>query len=723
MVSPVTNLQLISQTGSRQSTTHEFVFEFDLPTDPKVTAFELYISYDDPGHPEYVNLWIKEPYGTDPDYTVSVNNSTSKCSFSYQGTASDVGRKLYFTLVAVNTKWEKSSHSDPCLVYAFPSAPSNLFAGFDNFEVLLSWSPVDVEQSITGGVNSTFAAYKIYRYTTTVIPSSQVTLGTSTRELYHQGFTAGSYVWIIDTLRGAMWSTYLQASGMVELSVDIRMLEVFDLTPEYRPNLDNLLILVQDTSSETFLGYTTELEYVDTTCQKDTSYFYEVVSTDTNGQEGGSITYPVQTTPITKRRLILRSPGDSTNSLMYYPYWRLLKSCLIDSNYYNKTAYAIPYLKGGYIFRGYLGIRNAYVDIYVNGTYWNHVITNMVGAFEFVITLPKGTTELQLQARDYKNIGFSPTTSTINVTTVNIYTFFTVLGQEYEEMWTEATAQHSDFSFTSGRPESLEKKFESWLDIQRDVSETVDNYTGLMNQILLAYEYGGVEAGLYQVLDAFNTYAENFDHYELYFSNSLWDTKQSGHSFVVATSTGFYGIERDNYIYGVTSLNDDDEETAPILLRIDSRWWPIGKEDWSYHYFNAFKWATSDTRRYNIYRYQGSVDNFSYDNLYYLCTVERNMFVDTGYIATTTTKTPLTATITENFPPLSIEHIIRTRVTDRTNALKKKTWIVILLFAKNNTDIPAFQLSRLRSILADLTPPEIGLTIYYCNDSKSEILL
>jgi hypothetical protein len=386
VVETVLNFEVYSQVPGEGSNAIEF--SFDAPLDTSITAYKLFISLDQPGSSEFFNLWIIDNIGQEDERIVFLDTTDNKLHFVVETLDIHFGRELYCSLVSVNTLWEESLPTPDTIVFSAPSPPSNFVGQYDNQDVVLSWEGV-LPQSTSTGINSTITAYKIYRTPFTAIPNSSVELNIDDKYIYNANYTYNDYVWSIDTAKWCMWFEKLEADGYVTFTRDSIMAEVEDITAEYSLNVYNLELYTENSENvtPTFIGYSSTLSFIDTTIERNTAYLYKVVAQDEAQNESTEIAYPVRTAAISTMTPYLRNPGNSPIDFLQLPYWRILKSHLIDENYYNKEAFALPYSKSGYIFTGYLGIRDANVDIYINDRHSQIVVTDEYGKFEFTILL------------------------------------------------------------------------------------------------------------------------------------------------------------------------------------------------------------------------------------------------------------------------------------------------------------------------------------------------
>lgn len=570
MISAITNFAVYSKSVS--SGVQTIIFEFDIPTDSNIGGYELYKSTDTAGHS--ISCDIKADENANQASSISTYNDTNtgKTYFSYTVPEEDFGRKIYYSIEAISTSQEHSTRTSDIIVYTLLSAPTELTCGYNNYDVVLSWTAITQED----GMNSVLNSYGIYRAEMTT--PTDIVLDSATGALVSDSFTYNSYVYVFDVVKKCMWFGKVIIGGVFFATDSNRSSIIFDASLDYSALFRNLAVYVFDASvTPTAIGYTTNTTYTDTTAQKNKNYVYFVAAVNPDAALSEYVSYPIITQSITDRAPYLRSIDNSPYTYLQQPHWRYLKNVLTDHNYYNKNKFDIPYLRGRYVFKGYLGIINAKVDIYLNSIYNQTVLTDSLGNFEFSISLIKGSSYLQLHARDYKNIGFSRKSTRQKITTVNLYSFFAALGSEYKEIWDEIEAQKTDLSLTDSRFESFEIKIPPIIEYYRDITEDEEPFRNIAIAIYLAYEYGGYNEALKLILDAFQENIDEFDHYEVYYNNSLYDPKQTSRSFVVDTSTGGLGLERDNYYYGVTSTNSSNEESSAAIIRVDDRWWPTTK--------------------------------------------------------------------------------------------------------------------------------------------------
>lgn len=707
-----------------------FSFEFDMYDDITVNigGYELWASFDTPENFEVVYTIADSRTSQNPKTVDST--ITGKTYFDFQGENTVegkefAGRKIYFYLVAISTLWNRALPSNMIEVYGIPTEVQNVKGVFNNYNVALSWEkPKTNNVDITKGLNSTVSSYQISRLK--VQPLQSISINNDTKVITHNSFILDSLVYVHDTKYKTSWFSKVTTAGQYELSVDNIYNDIYEKNENYNAYLENLLVYVAlPNITYSTLSIQQTYNYIDSSLEFGNTFFYQFQSIDSRGQKSASEFIPITTTKLAERLPILYSIANTNNSLLSQYYWRAIKEVLIDKNYYDKSYFAIPQCKGEYNFQGYIGISNAIVDIFINDILTKQIITKDSGLFEFSVPLAKGVSYLQLQIRDHKNIDFSKKTNNIKINTVSIYSFFATLGKEYNDIWTTILERKRDISLTNSNFDAFQDKIQSLYDIQKYAGEPEDAFRTVGQALYKAYNYSGYQEALNVVLESFKNVITDLDHYEVYMNNSLYDTKLTGKSFVITTSTG---LSRANYYYGITAVNDLGEESGPTILRVDCRWWPVtstGSAIQAYDYsgFNALTWSESKgINRYNVYRYIGRKDSIQPSDLDYLVTIPNNIFVDCGSITPNTTKKPPTLTFTYFNPPKTVKLIHNTKVASNLQMDRKSNWIVIVLYGKDATIIPEYQSYRLLNVLNDIIPPETGFTAIYCNDEITEIL-
>jgi hypothetical protein len=702
MINPVTNLIVSSQS------TDTITFEFDIHTG-NIGGYWLWKSLDNG------NTYIKTDFKVDSLITsegIKTSNSGTKTYYSYTLSEKDYGREVYFYITATSTTWEESIPSTIISAFTTPNSPINFLAAFDNYICNLSWNT----PSKNDGKNVAISNYGIYRGTFISVGKGTITDNIITNAL----LTLGSRYLIIDKQKKSIWYGIVESTNStVTLSTE-NLYYVADTSEDYTTTADSIEIFIYNNDLG-LLSYTTDTTFIDDTVKKNAVYLYAVAAIGYSNNYSSLVYLPLLSPDLSRTTPYLRYVGNSVNTFLSNKYWRILKELLIDKNYYNKNQFAIPYLANEtYNFKGYLGVANCNLDVFLNDTFNLSVITDSYGNFEFNVILNKGDNLIQLQARDYKNISFSNKSTRYNVVTTNIYTFFSAIGQEYVDIWDEITLQQIDASFQDSRYISLSNKLTPLLDIYKDISETDANFRNIITAIYNSYIYGGFNEGLNMFFEALKNYAPEIDGYKIFYNNSMYDTFTTNlMPMVSGVQLSSTGLVRDKYWYAVTSANEIGEETDAIIISCDTRWWPMTTGVFGqieYKGYNVLQWdEATGVNFYKIYKYVGS-QYTNINDFEYLTTAFGNLYIDNGNTPTTS-KNPPPYNITNLSKPSNLRVIYDINVANQFMALRKRNWMNIFIFSLNDMEVLKFQTDRIKKVCADLIPPEIGYDIILARDS------
>lgn len=705
MITPITNLEIASHS------TTSILFKFDIHTG-NIGGYWLWISYDEGVSYSKIDFKIDSTIISSSAGLKTYNDDT-KTYFSYSLLENDYGRHLYFYITATSTIWEESIASNIVPTYSAPNYPNDFMVFYDNYVVNLSWSA----PSTNNGKNAYISNYGIYRGTFTYVGK-----GTISDNVFSNSYlTVGSRYILFDKQKKNMWYGVVENTDNTVALSSSNQYYVADTSEDYTTTADSIEVYIYANDSQ-LITYTTDTSYFDDSIKKNQIYLYSIVSIGYEYNSSDLLYFPVLTPDVYKINPYLRNAGNSKNSVLNNKYWRILKEILIDKNYYNKNQFAIPYIANEtYNFQGYLGVANCKLDVFLNDNINLTVITDNYGNFEFNINLSKGENLIQLQARDYKNIAFSNKSNRYVVTTVNIYTFFSILGQEYTDIWDEISLQKIDADFFNSRYLSLENKLSPLLDIYKDVSETDENFRQIITAIYNSYIYVGFKEGLNMFLGALENYAPEIDSYKVFYNNEFYDTVKTGLFPVVnGQQLSSTGLIRAKYWYAVTSLNTAGEETDPIIIACDSRWWPTSTGTYNDEYkgYNTIQWDEAPgIELYNIYRYVG-MEYTSMSNFEYITTAHGNLFVDTGNVVTDPFNNPPLYNITNLTKPSNLRVIYSVNISNAFMVKRKRNWMTIFVFAVDDQEVGTFQKDRLIKVCRDLIPVEIGYDIIVCNDTS-----
>lgn len=720
------NFTIVNQQVQEDS--YVITFGFTMASLSNVVGYKLYFSETEVSTKQLCAFIAKEGMSIEEDVTYTFTED-GVIHFNYTVPVSLYNKKGYFVVSVISNLWLETDFSSAIYCALLPDTITSLYCFYDNYDITCVW-----EDSIN--VLNTEHSLSHYLIEKSVGEAVKDYYINNDGDLASTNFFLGEHYLVIDYVKKSMWYGSCETSGIFALSDNTKFNYVFDQDVDYEVSINNISIFKESEFTELCFLAKNNLEYItnsngtlisctykDLNVEKDKVYFYRVSGCSSTDFSGFKLYYPLVIKDLKKIQPYLRSIGNSENVYLANSFWKKLKNVLTDSNYYNKETFDIPELKGKYSFAGYIGISNVKVDIFLNDEYNQTVIPDFAGNFVFAIDISKNNVKLQMQARDNKNIGFSLKSSPQIIRPVNIYSFFTALGMEYEDIWKEILLQLKDFSFDTSRPQLLQDKLKPFLDFEKSVYETDTEFTNIIKECYLAYEYAGYVEGLKKVLEAFKANVTNFDHYDLFVKDITFNTKQTASSFVVRTlDLSSKMMDRKSYIYAITSVSDEGFETSPSVIRVDTRWWPTKdtlSSDDDYSSFIALTWDNvSGVNKYNIYRKEISSDTYSNDNFKLLTTAITNVFIDCGLFTETNSIPPL-YNITAYTKPKNLRIIHNTQVTDIFLAKRSMQWIKIIVYEKENTSIASVHISRLKTLCEDLIPPELGYDIIVCNDSYS----
>jgi len=469
-------------------------------------------------------------------------------------------------------------------------------------------------------------------------------------------------------------------------------------------NQHNILVYIEDTNPIQ-IGNVSTNSFIDESYEKGNLYIYKVFSRNVEGVLSLATISPVYTISMLDAVPYLRHPNNSDTGIVQQLYWKSMKNSLIDKNYYLKDRFDIPYLYNKPIhFKGYLGVSKSNLDVFVNDHYQDTIQTDVYGEFDFYFVFPKGESRIKFQARDHQNIDFSRMSATAVINTLNIYTTFGIMGEVLEEYVEELNALREDNNINTARYSSFIPKYAPYIEMYKSGTEDDDDFMELASTVFSAYDYAGYDKSLNMVLEKFLEKTPEFDHYEIYTRNSIYDTITTGRFFVSNNPQ----LTRVNYYYGVSAVRSTGEETPPSIIRVDSRWWTF-----RYKGFNSFMWdevATADY--YNIYR------GVSKDTLSFLATAQSNIFIDNGTLSEDINKKPYEYNYSGMDIPSNFKVYLRTKLSQIQMLYRKLGNTVIMLFAKDNDVFPELQFTRLTQLFSKLIPPEIRYTVFLVRDSS-----
>jgi hypothetical protein len=698
VIGSINNFSLYSQ--DLESGTTTFIFSFDTPTGD-IGGYYLYQSYDNIIYTpvKFLIDYSHFVIGDDADDYTQESNSTAFFTYNVGPGITD-GRLLYFKIQGISVANDLSPFSDIEQVYTAPTKPSNYRIIYDGYDVKSIWDELSTES----GRNSSLLNFSIYRKGVTKITSVEFDSDTTTAT--HASFEVGSSLWVIDIIKRAMWFSEITEGGSFTLSDSNKITQASDTSNEYTVFGDNLEYYLENPTSIMTVGSTTDNEFIDNSYDVTTRYIYSIISNGTDSQSSEEVKFPVLTVDVTESYPYLRSPGNSDNTILHQSEWKALKEVLVDANYYDKTQYALPYFTHeDYNLKGYLGVSNCKLDVFVNGIL-NHVTsTGDYGEFDVYFPFKKGETQIYFQARDKFNIKFSRESARYSIRTISLYSWFYTMGVQYAEIEDETENIQTDINIALARYSSFVDMYAPLINFYKNGDEDETIFRTLATEVFKSFEYASYDESLYVVLNAFRNNLTTLDNYEIYFNEDLYNTQQTSLTFT-ATSTG---LTRGNYFYGVSAYNSfDGSETDVSTIQIDRRWWPN-----VYTNVNVLMWDyMPDADYYRIYR------GYTSTGLYFMTSTGANIFVDTGIDTPDMITAPRLYNYTSLDKPTNLRLHDKYGVNNLYLRLKKPTSLVIILYGTSNNTLEDYNLQRLLTLFEKLIPPEILYRVIFANDEK-----
>ena len=767
MIDPISSFSVASVT--RGSTIIDF--QFIKPAVGKVGGYYLYISTDGI---TYSILDVKIDSSRHKELSLSTYDDDLGYTHFVETLSDSLyeGRELYFYIAAISTSREFSTSSGIVTVDTFPSEVTNLFAKYDSYEVALSWDVINTTTGMnTDFLNYEIYLSPLQEVSGTTLDTTNTSLLLNNnftvgqiiyvRELFKRSQWFGTVITngeldltslkltnssdVLDTINIDNIKIYIETSTGYLLGTttgnayidttftkDITYIykvrtittagrqSIFSSYPIYAVSVNYTAPYLRSPSNS-ITKYVESFTCNTSTGQTEVTLFitptnYTSIYVSVNGVTLNITTdYTIVTNVVTLNSSL--NLNDITivtilTNLVSNEYWQNIKVTLIDKHYYATEIYSIPYSKTEtFILKGYFGVSDCNLDIFINNSYGFTVVTDDYGQFEIDYKFPKGEITLVFQARDKTNIVFSPTSNAYNIKTLNLYTWYSILGSQYKQIIDELTLSIADISVANARYSSFTDRFQPLIELYKVGSEDDTKFRALAYDVFKMFEYVGYDEGLDIFLNAIETESltDNWDHYEIYNNDSLFNSKRTGFSFVqkkTVISLTSTGLDRKKYTYGVTCLTSTGEETDAVFLTVDTRWWVPSALG-----INILEWTpVYQIPYYNIYR------GTSTGAITYLTTITGNIFVDNNSIISSSGIISPIYNFTDYEPPVDAKIYRKTKVSNLTIFNRRPNWMEIAIYAVGSTDIPDYQLDRLIFFLEKLIPPEKKYLLLYCNN-------
>lgn len=713
MISPVTNFQIDTITPYNDVTYVLFKFNKVLP----VSGYRLYRSTDGIN---FTNVSTLSDQGMVRSASTSTIDTGAFTYFPYIFESSNTnGRLFYFKITAVDTERNESSDSPTIDMITVCDAPTNPSVSFDGYKNSVSWTlpnittknPEIIGFQVKQNDYIEITDFTIYDY---ILSSTS--------------FTKGSYVLVIDSAIRSIYGGFVEVEGQFDTSTT-KITKLSDTNTDF-PNNYNLKAYVALSTGPSVtvpieLAWTSTGYYLDTAFALGKQYIYSIASLNSDGGESSSIYFPVFTYNLTTIYPLVRTPDNSSNVVLADTVWKKIKKALMGDTFYNKGTWAVPYFKDEpYAIKGYCGLSNCNVDLFINGIYTSTTSTGIYGDFEILYQFEQKKTEITIQCRDLPNIRFSQISDTLTIHPINMYTWFYAIGAQFNELQTWISYIKNGILITNTSYLQFSENYQPLIELQKFGDEDSDAFTRFAYDIFNIFEYVGFDQSLNLLMDAFLNYNGSIQTYEIYNNYDLFDTLKTGYSFVSSVRD----LERNIYNYKITACmltSTGYEETAGTITSIDTRNWPVGTTK-----YVVLEWApVENVEYYNIYKSQvytptstGLIDSST--GYQFVTQTFKNVWADVGQAITSTGIIPPDYNFSTLSEVSSISDYYKLDMSafDDT-ALKRTNFINIIIYLKRDSTISSYNISRLKFYLNKVLPPEKDYVLYICNNSTSNIYL
>lgn len=704
MINPITNLAVFSSVAvSNISST--VTFSFTQHTDPLIGGYYLYKSKDNVTFTMCKFRIDNRVTNSEEDSTTSNNGLTY---FEYTTQLADAGCQLYFHIIAVSKIKELSVASSVVSCYISLTSVTNVIASYNSKLVTISWTGI----STINNINSSFSHYQVVKRRVEETPEPVIFLDNDTEEnfIFDSTYKVGKYGLVKDVFAISTWFYRITTPGRMPVEENSFLSLISDSTTNYAPKEHNLKCYVEN-DLEIEVGITTNTSYTDVTPGEEGIYIYSVYACGTNNNDSIKVGYPVTISNLSDLVPIIRNVENMNNSFIKSAYWAQMKKVLVGDSFYDKSTFALPFFSNElYSFRGYLGIGNCTINVYLNDYLSTTVITDSYGAFVLNLSLPLGTTSVQIQAINSDNDTLSQLSEKFDISTYNMYTYFAVIGEQFKEIDTVITDIKDSIDLDTCSNAMFELKYSPLIDLYKGYNETEVAFKGLASAILKSFQNVSFEQSLTDLLDGFRDNVTQIEDYRIFYNHSLYQSKRTRYSFVVNTNCV---VTRGIYYYGVSAVGSQGEESTPTTIKVDTRYWPYG-----YAGYLLLTWReVPNAVSYNIYR-----SNSSENDLLFLTNTSYNFMIDNGMMATTPDNYPMSYNFSGLSKPSNLENFIDLKVCEQKFGFRKGTWIHIIIYNVAAQELPTYQLERLNLYVSKVIPPEIRYAIIVCNNTGTTIL-
>ena len=583
--------------------TERFVFKFTIPYIQNPNDI-----FSSENHLSGFQL-LREGVVVDQQLLSSVTTSTGLLSSTGYLTydASDMpGEVLDFQIRSVDLDATIYILSNLIIVETFPDAVAEITTNYQTSgEVTISWEPVTTSPQLQYYtlVRSRATQFKI---SDTFIESIDLTSGnliitfseaitTYIRVVYQK------YSWsffAINTATVILTNDDLEAFSNTDLNyLQIGKTGVEIYYPEFFEDIKTISTSTGLDVIETSTGITTSTGLHHTTdlppAIEEARYIYGIRTEGLTVSESNYIA--LDDVHIQHRNPELLPWQIQSDSTISNQKWENIKKVLVDSNYYNKNYYAIPYKEldsdnNGFTFDGFVNAGNESIEVYINGRLRETILSTSTGYFSF-----------NFQGRLNKNT-VRLTTNTVNqsrksteyaIYMYRIYSHFSVLANETKRIEDDLDTVHDNFFIDTCDADNIEPNFASQIGLKfsSSIDETLEEFRNVTKWILSAHLEFGLRSSFEKLMNAFTNYYTTYTFFE---KDSNLHSIAPAYAKIASDPHTFRG----NYAYGVSALTSTNGETAVSTITTDKRWWPFFFKNGI-----SMKWdAVIGAEKYAIYR-------------------------------------------------------------------------------------------------------------------------
>ena len=590
----------------------QFTLSFTLPLITNLAGVELWQAYDSStGAYAHVDTKLMAQIPTSGGlyyytYTTSTGNAD--------------GRSMYYKIKYFTTTNIFSSLSNSTQIITVPTPATQVVSWWNGLDSTVEWELVPT----SSGQNFTVNQYAIVRKELNLLSGHVFTAtNSSTGIITNPLFIINSAMLVLHPGTETYWYGILSSTGTFtinssnmilggETTLNYANIQSSDIVVYY-----NLIPTISDIIGTTLPNINI---YIDTTPVFDTRYIYGVITRDTiNNRNSLASIQPTITKNLALSIPRVRRLGDSGTTYLNKDQnlnWIGMKNALIDENFYDKEANAIPYSTSKTNFKGWVGVGRILVDVYQNNKYILTTTTGIYGDLSADLLLDKdkngvGLNVIKLRARNGSISSKFSSVFTYNV--YNMYTIFAAWGESLNDFNREMLLVKSDLYLTTARSDALENNFGSVVELNKQTGWTTEVYRTVLQKIWNAYDFSATEKGLVDIVTAF----PEVEHVDFFPRFSNRTTYRTGVTYV-----GSPALSAGDYTYGVAAQKTTGELTPPTTLRLDRRWWPP-----AYDGVNILNWeGVSSANGYVIYRQDSS------SGMIFLTSTAGTIFFDDGSI-------------------------------------------------------------------------------------------